>query len=182
MKKILFIVGSLRKDSFNMSLAKKVDELIAGRMETEYMTPAGIPLLNQDEEYPAPDNISVMRERVALADALWIFTPEYNHAIPGGLKNLLDWISRPVIPNDYTTPVAKGKKVVISGVGGIRKTVGAREQLKDLLSFMGLELIGDSGTGYAVQKDSFKTGIWDIDNETIDKINIQIDEILEQIC
>ena len=47
-------------------------------------------------EFPTPGEILRVRDEVSKADGIWIFTPEYNHSYPGGLKNLLDWLSRPV--------------------------------------------------------------------------------------
>ncbi|MDY4853907.1 MAG: NADPH-dependent FMN reductase, partial [Prevotella sp.] len=93
MKKILFIIGSLRKESFNKKLAKEVEEMLARRATVEYLDYSDVPLMNQDIEFPAPEAVKRVREKVAEADALWIFSPEYNYSYPGHLKNLIDWLS-----------------------------------------------------------------------------------------
>ena len=92
-KKILFIIGSLRKNSFNRQLAAKCREILLQKgaevSELEYST---IPFMNQDSETPVPASINRVRTEVAAADGIWIFTPEYNFAVPGVLKNLLKHI------------------------------------------------------------------------------------------
>ena len=75
MKKILFIVGSLRKDSFNRQLAQEAEKNLAGLAEVTYLDYTDVPFLNQDIEYPAPAAVAKLRETVANADGLWIFTP-----------------------------------------------------------------------------------------------------------
>ena len=112
-KKVLFIIGSLRKKSFNRQLAAKCREILMQKgaeiSELEY---SDIPFMNQDSEMPVPASINRVRAEVAAADGIWIFTPEYNFAVPGVLKNLLDWLSRPLVPGDFTSGTAiAGKKV-----------------------------------------------------------------------
>ena len=116
MKKIVFIVGSLREKSFNGSLAKLAETALQGKAEIEYIKADAVPFLNQDIEFPAPESVARVRNIIKEADALWIFSPEYNYNIPGGLKNLLDWLSRPLIANDpERMTVVVGKRVTICG-------------------------------------------------------------------
>ena len=79
MKKILFIIGSLRKESFNKKLAEEVEQMLTGRATVEFLDYSDVPLMNQDIEFPAPEAVKRVRKRVAEADALWIFSPEYNY-------------------------------------------------------------------------------------------------------
>ena len=119
MKKILFIIGSLRTKSFNRQLANEAKNVIGNRAEVSELDYSALPLLSQDIEQPEPVVVAQIRKTVSDADAIWIFTPEYNLSYPGHLKNLLDWLSRPVIPMDYGTPTCiNGKPVAISGAGG----------------------------------------------------------------
>ena len=55
-----------------------------------------IPPYDEDEEGRQPEAVLALREAIAGADAVLVATPEYNHSIPGHLKNALDWISRPL--------------------------------------------------------------------------------------
>ena len=93
MKKILFIIGSLREGSFNRKLAEEAERMLDGRATVEYLDYSDVPPMNQDFEFPAPAAVRMVREKVAEADALWIFSPEYNYSYPGHLKNLIDWLS-----------------------------------------------------------------------------------------
>lgn len=75
--------------------------------------------MNQYLEVPVQPSVAMVRKEVKEADALWIFTPEYNFSFPGVLKNLLDWLSRPMDMSNFQNPSATlGKKVAISGCGG----------------------------------------------------------------
>ena len=118
MKKILFIIGSLRAKSFNRQVANLAKEMIGNRAEVQELDYSDLPLLNQDIEQPELEVVARIRKEIAEADGLWIFTPEYNMSYPGHLKNLLDWLSRPVKFMDYGTPTCiNSKRVAISGAG-----------------------------------------------------------------
>jgi len=110
-KRIAFVVGSTRRGSFNLQLATIAEGMLEGRADVVYIDPAPLPFVNQDIESPAPELVKNARDIVMSSDALWIFTPEYNQSIPGILKNLLDWLSRPLDPSDPDRKTAiKGKK------------------------------------------------------------------------
>ena len=135
MKKILAIVGSLRKDSFNKQLALAAQKAVADQADFEILDYSAVPFFNQDLEHPAPEAVTRVRKLVKEADGLWIFTPEYNHYFSGVLKNLIDWLSRPV---SATEPqVLAGKKIALSGITpGISGTVIAQDHLVATLSFL----------------------------------------------
>lgn len=140
MKKILAIVGSLRKESFNLQLAKEAEIAIYGRADFEILEYSDIPYMNQDIEFPAPDEVKRVREKVKKADAIWFFTPEYNHFFPGLLKNLIDWLSRPI--DDDTPQILAGKPVAISGITtGISGTGLAQDHLVTLLSYLDMKIM-----------------------------------------
>lgn len=56
--------------------------------------------MNEDIETPAPEAVKRARDAVKFADGIWFFTPEYNHFFSGVLKNLIDWLSRPISENE----------------------------------------------------------------------------------
>ncbi len=157
MKKVLFIIGSLRAKSFNRQLAAVARDIIGDRAEVQELDYQSLPLVNQDLEQPEPVEVARVRKTVEAADALWIFTPEYNFSYPGHLKNLLDWLSRPVKPMDYETPTCiNGKRVALSGAGGKMATAKCREKLTELLTFMKAEVLPEQ-TGIALPPEAWTT-------------------------
>ena len=104
MSKVLFIVGSLRQGSFNHQLAEQAEKALAGKAEVSYLDYKDVPFFNQDIESPVPAAVAKVREEILAADAIWIFSPVYNWAIPGVVKNLLDWASRALDLSDPTGP------------------------------------------------------------------------------
>lgn len=140
MKKILAIVGSLRKDSFNRQLALAAQQAVGDRAEFTLLDYTEVPFFNQDLEHPAPEAVTRVRAAVREADGIWIFSPEYNHFFPGVLKNLLDWLSRPVSAKE--PQVLAGKKLALSGITpGISGTGLAQDHLVTLLSFLNMDIM-----------------------------------------
>ena len=138
--KILAIVGSLRKDSYNKQLALATGEALGDRAEFTILDYADVPLFNEDHEFPAPEAVARVREVVKAADGIWFFTPEYNHSYPGVLKNLIDWLSRPISQTEHQ--VLAGKPVAFSGVGmGLSGTGIAQDILVALISFLDMRVM-----------------------------------------
>jgi NAD(P)H-dependent FMN reductase len=165
MKKILFIIGSLRAKSFNRQVADVAKKFIGGRAEVQELDYSDLPLLNQDIEQPEPKAVARVRKAIGEADALWIFTPEYNMSYPGHLKNVLDWLSRPVIPMDYGTPTCiNGKRVAISGAGGKAATAHCRAKLTELLEFMKADVLPEQ-VGIAVPAEAWSTDVLTLTDE-----------------
>lgn len=138
--KIIAIIGSLRKDSFNRQLANTAKDIIGERADFEILDYTDIPFFNQDIEYPAPKAVEGVREKIKSADGIWFFTPEYNHFFPGVLKNLLDWLSRPI---SKTEPqVLANKPAAISGISlGMSGTLIAQDHLVTLISFLNMKIM-----------------------------------------
>ena len=95
--KILTISGSVRKGSVNVALLKTARNMSSDRFDFDnYEDLTDLPIFNEDHEGEnIPDVALELGKAILEADAVLISTPEYNGAIPGGLKNLLDWGSRP---------------------------------------------------------------------------------------
>lgn len=137
---ILAIVGSFRKGSYNRQLALAAKEIIGGQTDFSLLEYQDIPLMNQDIEYPAPEAVKRVREDVKSADGVWFFTPEYNHFFPGVLKNLIDWLSRPI--SDKEPQVLAGKPAAISGISlGMSGTALAQDHLVTLISFLNMDIM-----------------------------------------
>lgn len=94
--KILALSGALRRASYNTALLRAAAAMAPEGVTIDVRTLHGIPLYDGDVEAQGmPEAVTALREDIRAADALLISTPEYNHSIPGVLKNGLDWLSRP---------------------------------------------------------------------------------------
>lgn len=140
MPKIAAVVGSLRGSSLNLQLAQTAASCLGSRAELSMTDYHDIPLFNEDIEHPAPTAVARIRQEVLDADGIWFFTAEYNHGIPGVLKNLIDWLSRPI---DAQHPqVLLGKPAALSGISlGAGGTVCAQDQMVVLISFLQMRLM-----------------------------------------
>jgi chromate reductase len=141
--RVLGISGSLRRDSFNSALLRAAAErLPAGAELVEFERLGDIPPYDEDLELgPAPDRpvgqvpepVKALRQAVRDADAVLIATPEYNHSIPGQLKNALDWVSRPA-----GRSALNGKPAAAIGAStGMFGAVWAQAELRKVLGAIG---------------------------------------------
>lgn len=114
MTRILGISGSLRQGSYNSALLRAAQQLVPDGVELVAGSIAGIPLYNGDDETATgiPPAAQTLKDQIAAADGLLLFTPEYNGSIPGILKNAIDWASRP--PRDIARTFG-GKPVAMAG-------------------------------------------------------------------
>lgn len=159
MKKILFVIGSLRKQSFNRELSEMVKGMLQSKAEVTELDYFQVPFINQDDEYPAPQAVTDARKAVAEADGVWIFSPEYNYSYPGHVKNLIDWLSRPVDPADRNAPtVLAGKKFTLTGAGGKAATAGCRKLLTTLLTVLKADVMTEEQTGIALNTEAWTEG------------------------
>lgn len=182
MKKIIFIIGSYRKNSFNRALAETTAEIIGNKAEIVFLDYSKVPFLNQDIEFPAPEEVRKARESVMSADGIWIFSPEYNFNIPGGLKNLLDWLSRPLVKGDPERITAvTGMPVTFSGVGGKMAGANARKRLGELAVFMKMNHMKGEETGISLNAEAFATDTMNITSEDRRKLEDQAERFLEFI-
>ena len=179
MKKVLFVVGSFRKNSFNMELSKIAKEALEGEAEVSYLEYSDLPYLNQDEEFPAPRAVARVREEVAQADAVWVFSPEYNFSYPGALKNLFDWLSRPLAAGETKT-AAQGKKVAISGIGGQPATANVRAKLEELLKFIKMDVLEDS-TGAIINAEAWGGAPLEVSDEVRAELKAQAAALIKFI-
>lgn len=127
--KIIGISGSLRKTSYNTSLLRALISLQPQGMEIEPIRLNDIPIYNGDDEKATgkPATILELDQKIRAADGVVIVTPEYNFAIPGGLKNAIDWLSRGSSP-------LKGKRVGVMGASdGPIGTARSQYQLRQTL-------------------------------------------------
>ncbi|WP_062051936.1 NADPH-dependent FMN reductase [Bacillus sp. JCM 19034] len=130
--KVVAIVGSIRNQSYNLQLAKHVQQRYADQFELEILDLAPLPMYNQDTELDTPQEVLDFKAKVKAADAVLWVTPEYNSSIPGVLGNAIDWLSR-------VDKVMHGKPSIIMGSSmGILGSVKAQMHLRDILFAPGL--------------------------------------------
>jgi NAD(P)H-dependent FMN reductase len=158
-KHIAIVNGSLHKGSFNQSIVDYVKSALEAKgYSVTQLNISNLPLINQDIEFPAPEPVAALREEMKKSDALWIVTPEYNGSVPGPLKNMLDWISRPVEKGVFGAPdFVKGKLVAISGASGRSAASLVLNELRGLLGRMAMDPLEEM-TGIALPPDAFQTG------------------------
>lgn len=131
-KTIGIVVGSLRKESFNKSIANYVASLIPAEYEVKFIDISDVDMFNQDLEDNPPASWTRLREEVKAADAYLFFTPEYNRSVPAVLKNVLDVASRPYGQNVWAHKPAGVVSVSMGSLAGF----GANHHLRQTLSFL----------------------------------------------
>jgi chromate reductase, NAD(P)H dehydrogenase (quinone) len=133
--RVLGLAGSLRRGSYNRRLLDAAAQLSASDVVFEHWSGiADLPAYNEDLDGPASAHaVTRLRADIVAADALLFATPEYNSSVPGGLKNALDWASRP-----YATNVLRGKPVAVVGAStGFFGAVWAQAELRQVLRTCG---------------------------------------------
>lgn len=105
--KLVGFSGSLRAASYNTALLREVVEMLPPTMQITIHSIADIPLFNEDvEAQGTPAAVTALHNAIRASDGVVMATPEYNHGIPGVLKNTLDWLSRATPHAFYGVPTA----------------------------------------------------------------------------
>lgn len=148
-KKILMIVGSLREQSFNKQIALYAKEILEKQVEVSFLHYEELPFFNQDLETKDIEVVTRIRQQVKDADGLWIFTPEYNHSIPGVLKNLIDWLSR----GDPSS--LRHKKVTFSTAAGASAGASVQDHMLMVLNVVNANVMYYPRTSIALTGEEF---------------------------
>jgi chromate reductase len=137
--RILAVSGSLRAGSFNTGLVRAALEGAPEGVELELWEGLGeLPIYDEDLESDVPESVRRLREDWAAADAILFATPEYNGSVPGGLKNAIDWASRPKLE-----AVLRNKPVAVVGAStGQFGALWAQQDLKRILGIAGARVVG----------------------------------------
>jgi chromate reductase len=136
--RVVAISGSLRAQSFSTAILNSIKGALAGEADVQVLTLENVPLYNQDIEMNPVAGVEELRAAIKGADLVVIASGEYNYAIPGVLKNALDWASRP-----YGQSAFIGKKTVFltespAFTGGVR----VQAQLREILFALGAQVVG----------------------------------------
>jgi chromate reductase len=126
-----YFVGSLAKASINRKLALALIRLAPKQLTFNEIVFKDLPLYSYDYDADFPPVARQFKEAITRSDALLFVTPEYNRSIPGGLKNAIDWASRPYGHNAMSRKPA----AVIGASPGAIGTAVAQTHLKSILGF-----------------------------------------------
>ena len=129
--KVGYLVGSLATASINRLLAKALVRLAPSELILTEIPFRDLPLYSYDYDADFPPAARAFKQALADVDAVLFVTPEYNRSIPGGLKNAIDWASRPRGQNSF----ARKPSAVIGASTGAIGTAVAQQHLRSLLSF-----------------------------------------------
>ncbi len=129
--KVGYFVGSLATASINRTLSKALIRLAPSDLEFKEIPIKDLPLYSYDYDADYPPEGRALKDAIAAIDAVLFVTPEYNRSIPGGLKNAIDWASRPWGQNSFAH---KPSAVIGASIGAIGTAV-AQQSLRSVLSF-----------------------------------------------
>jgi len=129
--KVGYLIGSLATGSINRKLAKALTLLAPESLSFMEIVFKDLPLYSYDYDPDFPAVARKFKDAIKAADAVLFVTPEYNRSIPGGLKNAIDWASRPYGTNSFTH---KPSAVIGASPGAIGTAV-AQQSLRSVLSF-----------------------------------------------
>ena len=129
--KVGYLIGSLAKGSINRKLAKALVQLAPGNLSFEEIGFGELPLYSYDYDADYPKVARRFKAQIEGCDAILFVTPEYNLSIPGGLKNAIDWASRPYGTNAFT----RKPSAIIGTSPGMIGTAIAQSSLRAVLAF-----------------------------------------------
>lgn len=160
MAHIFTVCGSLRPGSIHALLLDTAETQLrsAGATIDRYADLISLPRYLQDHDVPGHPEAEALRDRIAAADRVLIACPTYNLSIPSGMKDLIDWASRP-----FGKSCFRGKPVALIGVGvGNGYGAMARDYLSAILGFLGASVLAPHTSGARVM------GHLDLEARTID--------------
>lgn len=157
--KVGYFVGSLSSKSINRQLANALVKLAPPELELSEIPIKDLPLYSQDYDADYPPVARAFKQAIAEVDGVLFVTPEYNRSIPGGLKNAIDWASRPWGKNSF----ARKPSGVIGTSPGAIGTAVAQQSLRGVLCFCNSPLMNQV-EAYI----QFKPGLISADGEVTD--------------
>lgn len=151
--KIAVLVGSLRKESYNLKTAKALIAMAPESLSLEIINIANLPMFNEDLEATPPKEWVSFKKQIEAVDGLLFLTPEYNRSVPAVLKNAIDVGSRPYGGNSWNGKPAAIVSVSIGAISGF----GANHHLRQSLTFVNVHAMA--------QPEAYIGGAADLFNE-----------------
>jgi chromate reductase, NAD(P)H dehydrogenase (quinone) len=171
---VLAISGSLRRGSHNTKLLRAAATLLPpdGQLTTWDSLKLIPPFDEDDEAGPPHAAVAALRQSARRADAILVATPEYNHSIPGQLKNALDWLSRPLAGN----PMQRKPAAVIGASTGVFGAVWGQAETRRTLEALGAHVLDRE---LAVPSAALR---FDADGQLLDgALESQLRELVEEL-
>jgi chromate reductase len=154
--RIVVVVGSLRRDSFNRQLANALVKLGPPDFSFQQVRIDDLPLYNQDDDASQADAVKRLKGEIAAAQGLLFVTAEYNRSIPGVLKNAIDHASRPYGQNAWA-----GKPAGVLGASiGAAGTSMAQQHLRNVLAYLDVPALAQPEAFIQV-----KEGLFDVNGD-----------------
>jgi len=172
--KVGYLVGSLAKASINHRLARALVRLAPPQLEFHEIGFGELPLYSYDYDADYPAVARDFKAAIARADAVLFVTPEYNRSIPGGLKNAIDWASRPYGTNAFTR---KPTGIIGTSPGAIGTAI-AQSHLRSILAFCNAPLM-NSIEAYIQWKDGL---VDDADEVTVESTREFLRNYMAELC
>jgi chromate reductase, NAD(P)H dehydrogenase (quinone) len=176
--RVLGITGSLRRDSYNHALLREAAErLPAGAELVEFDRLGEIPPYDADVEAEGtPEPVEALRQAMRDADAVLVATPEYNHSIPGVLKNTLDWASRPAGQSALT-----GKPAAVIGAStGMFGAVWAQAETRKVLGALGGRVV-EAELPVARAAELYRNGRLELPPEQAEQLEGMLAELVVEV-
>ncbi|QIE28116.1 Quinone reductase (plasmid) [Caballeronia sp. SBC1] len=170
--------GSLRQESYSSAVLDMVGKQLLPRgYGLDVLNIGDFPHYNQDlEESALPEVVALGRSLVAQSDGVVIVTPEFNHGIPGVLKNTLDWLSRPAFASCFHHKPVLFCTISPGALGGVR----AQYQLRETLSSMLCKIVPMPEIVIPHVNKKFENGIFS-EKQTLDFVSNSIDRFINEI-
>lgn len=175
--RIIGLVGSLRKGSYNQSLFNAFVQNVPEGIEIMQAQISDLPFYNADFEEPYPESAAALKSFLATADAFLIVTPEYNRGVPGILKNAIDWMSRPKGPS----PFLQKPVLVVGASDGNIGTAVAQASLKGTLLHLNAHVLGRPEFYLGMAQDKFDAKGKLIDLKTKEFIVSALDTLIQSV-
>jgi chromate reductase len=166
MPRVAGLSGSLREGSFNAALLRAARDLSPPGMEIDILSIDGLPGFNEDLEAGGyPIGVERLRARVEVCQAVLIATPEYNHGLPGVLKNALDWLSR-----GKDSPLKNKPLAMMGASSGKVGTARAQVHLRELGIYLGMPVLGGVEVAVGPAAPAFDAALHLTDDTTRDRL------------
>lgn len=173
--RILAVSGSVRRASHNTRLLRAAAQQLPSGVELEvYDGLKQIPVFDEDDEATPPAAVEDWREAIKDADAVLFATPEYNSSIPGGLKNAVDWASRP----KGEAALLNKPAAVVGASTSMFGALWAQAELRKVLAASGARVL-DSELAVATAHEAFDDDDALLDPELADALGSVVEDLVE---